>query len=144
MPENLTRQILREHLEDGELRPGAPISLRMDQALLQDATGTMALMQFEELAVPRMQLEGELDYFQIPKPPVIQAPSIRVTEEYAAQLLNNFIDMLKKVLREAQSQLYSRVSMTFVSKSFEDFAIAPGIAGSRAHHERPRERSGPG
>ncbi|CAG8584146.1 9612_t:CDS:1 [Paraglomus occultum] len=77
--------------------------------------------------VPRTQLEGELDFFQIPKPPVIEAPSITVTEEYAAQLLNNFIDMLKKVLREAHSQLYSRVSMTFVSKSFEDFAIAPGI-----------------
>ncbi|CAG8512737.1 7949_t:CDS:2 [Paraglomus brasilianum] len=78
-------------------------------------------------SVSRMQLEGELDYFQIPKPSVIEAPLITVTEEYAAQLLDNFIDMVKKVLREAQFQLYSRVSMTFVSKSFEDFAIAPGI-----------------
>ena len=49
MPDNLTRQILGEHLVDGDLKPGSPISIRMDQALLQDATGTMALMQFEEL-----------------------------------------------------------------------------------------------
>src|SRR5436190_15279065 len=62
MPENLTRQILREHLEDGELRPGSPISLRMDQALLQDATGTMALMQFEELGIARVKLERAVQY----------------------------------------------------------------------------------
>src|ERR1700756_5520071 len=55
MPDSLTRQILREHLDDGELKPGRPISIRMDQALLQDATGTMALMQFEELGEPRIK-----------------------------------------------------------------------------------------
>src|SRR5881392_1188356 len=62
MAENLTRQILREHLRDGELKPGAAISLRMDQALLQDATGTMALMQFEELGVPRVKVERAVQY----------------------------------------------------------------------------------
>src|SRR5437764_3762752 len=62
MPENLTRQILQEHLRDGELKPGAPISLQMDQALLQDATGTMALMQFEELGVPRVKVERAVQY----------------------------------------------------------------------------------
>src|SRR4030088_1295872 len=62
MPQNLTRQILQEHLADGELKPGAPISLRMDQALLQDATGTMALMQFEELGVPRVQVDRAVQY----------------------------------------------------------------------------------
>ena len=59
---SLTKQILREHLEDGELKPGSPIALRMDQALLQDATGTMALMQFEELDVPRAQVERAVQY----------------------------------------------------------------------------------
>src|SRR5436305_6103933 len=62
MPQNLTRQILQEHLEDGELKPGRPISIRMDQALLQDATGTMALMQFEELGEPRIKLERAVQY----------------------------------------------------------------------------------
>src|SRR5437016_2617781 len=62
MPLNLTRQILQEHLVDGELRPGSPISIRMDQALLQDATGTMALMQFEELGEPRVKVERAVQY----------------------------------------------------------------------------------
>src|SRR5215217_3577808 len=62
MPESLTRQILREHLVDGELRPGAAISLNVDQTLLQDATGTMALMQFEQLEVPRVQVERAVQY----------------------------------------------------------------------------------
>lgn len=62
MPASLTRQILEEHLVEGELEPGAPISLKIDQALLQDATGTMALMQFEELGVPRVQVERAVQY----------------------------------------------------------------------------------
>ncbi len=62
MPLNLTKQILTEHLDEGELKPGSPISIRMDQALLQDATGTMALMQFEELEVPRVKVERAVQY----------------------------------------------------------------------------------
>src|SRR5438309_4574071 len=62
MPASLTRHILNEHLVDGELKPGRPISIRMDQALLQDATGTMALRQFEELGVPRVEVERAVQY----------------------------------------------------------------------------------
>jgi len=62
MPASLTKQILSEHLKEGELKPGAPISLHMDQALLQDATGTMALMQFEELGVPRAKVDRAVQY----------------------------------------------------------------------------------
>jgi len=62
MPHSYARQILQEHLLDGELRPGAPIAIRIDQALLQDATGTMALMQFEELGVPRVRVERAVQY----------------------------------------------------------------------------------
>jgi aconitate hydratase len=62
MPENLTRQILRDHLVEGELQPGAAISLTVDQTLLQDATGTMALMQFEQLEVPRVKVERAVQY----------------------------------------------------------------------------------
>jgi aconitate hydratase len=62
MPQSLTRQILQEHLAEGELKPGSPISLRIDQALLQDATGTMALMQYEELGEPRVKLERAVQY----------------------------------------------------------------------------------
>src|SRR5579875_1572179 len=62
MPDSLTRQILKEPLVAGELRPGSAISLRIDQALLQDATGTMALMQFEELGVPRVKTARAVQY----------------------------------------------------------------------------------
>src|SRR3954447_23278646 len=60
--ENLTRQILDEHLVDGELKPGEPIGLRIDQTLLQDATGTMACMQFEQLGVSRVAVDRAVQY----------------------------------------------------------------------------------
>src|SRR5918911_1106806 len=62
MAENLTRQILREHLAEGELSPGEPIAVRVDQTLLQDATGTMAFMQYEQLGVPRVRVERAVQY----------------------------------------------------------------------------------
>src|SRR3954447_17189555 len=62
MGESLTRQILRDHLVDGDLDPGQPIALRVDQTLLQDATGTMACMQFEQLGVPRVQVDRAVQY----------------------------------------------------------------------------------
>ena len=62
MPENLSRQILREHLVDGDLEPGSPISLKIDQTLLQDATGTMACMQFEQLSTPRVKVDRAVQY----------------------------------------------------------------------------------
>src|SRR3954469_15038070 len=62
MPENLSRQILQEHLVDGDLKPGEPIGVRIDQTLLQDATGTMACMQFEQLGVPRVQVDRAVQY----------------------------------------------------------------------------------
>src|SRR5690349_4080647 len=62
MSDNLSRQILAEHLVEGELQPGSPIALRVDQTLLQDATGTMACMQFEQLGVARVQVERAVQY----------------------------------------------------------------------------------
>jgi aconitate hydratase len=62
MAESLTRQILQMHLAEGELKPGVPVALRVDQTLLQDATGTMALMQFEQLGVPRVQVSRAVQY----------------------------------------------------------------------------------
>jgi aconitate hydratase len=60
--ENLTRQILRGHLAEGDLRAGAPIAVRVDQALLQDATGTMAFLQYEQLGVPRVKVDRAVQY----------------------------------------------------------------------------------
>ena len=62
MAQSSTRKVLEAHLADGELKPGAAIGLRVDQTLLQDATGTMALMQFEQLGVPRVRVERAVQY----------------------------------------------------------------------------------
>src|SRR5437763_1083593 len=62
MPDSLTRKILQEHLEEGDLVPGRPIALRVDQALLQDGTGTMAFMQFEQVDVPRVKVGRAVQY----------------------------------------------------------------------------------
>ena len=62
MPASLSRKILADHLAEGELEPGAPIALRVDQTLLQDATGTMAFMQYEQLGVPRVRVSRAVQY----------------------------------------------------------------------------------
>ncbi len=59
---SLARTILEEHLVRGELSPGEEIALKVDQTLVQDATGTMALMQFEEFDVDRVQVETAVVY----------------------------------------------------------------------------------
>src|SRR5438552_1468114 len=59
---SLARTILDEHLERGELVPGQEIALRVDQALAQDATGTMAMMQFELFGEDRVRVETAVVY----------------------------------------------------------------------------------
>ena len=53
MADNLTMKILKAHLVEGELIPGREIAIRIDQTLLQDATGTMAMLEFEAMGVDR-------------------------------------------------------------------------------------------
>src|ERR671925_174033 len=59
---SLARTILEEHLVRGDLTPGSEIALRVDQTLAQDATGTMAMMQFESFGVDRVQVETAVVY----------------------------------------------------------------------------------
>jgi aconitate hydratase len=59
---SLARTILEEHLVRGELRPGTEIALRVDQTLVQDATGTMAMMQLEGFDVDRVQVKTAVVY----------------------------------------------------------------------------------
>lgn len=62
MGQNVTYKILSEHLEQGSLEKGNPVSIRIDQTLTQDATGTMAYLQFEALGLPRVQNELAVSY----------------------------------------------------------------------------------
>ena len=62
MGRNLTHKIISEHLVSGGLEPGEEIALRIDQTLTQDITGTMAFLQFESLAVPRVRTKLSVSY----------------------------------------------------------------------------------
>ncbi|MCH8920562.1 MAG: aconitate hydratase [Chloroflexi bacterium] len=62
MGQNLTRKILADHLVSGELEPGAEIAVRVDQTLTQDATGTMAYLQFEAMEIPRVRTKLSVSY----------------------------------------------------------------------------------
>lgn len=62
MVDNLVRRIFREHLRDGSLQPGEEVGLSIDQTLLQDATGTMAALQFERMGVDRVQAPLAVQY----------------------------------------------------------------------------------
>lgn len=55
-PQNLTHKLLSEHLSTGELVPGEEIDLSVDQILIEDATGSMTALQFEELEVERIHV----------------------------------------------------------------------------------------
>ncbi len=55
-------KILKEHLVSGKLIPGEEIAIRIDQTLTQDATGTMAYLQFEAMGVDRVKTELSVSY----------------------------------------------------------------------------------
>ena len=59
---NLTQKIIKAHLTEGELIAGSPIAIRIDQTLTQDATGTMAYLQFEALGLDRVRTELSVSY----------------------------------------------------------------------------------
>src|SRR5512139_3249403 len=62
MGANIVEKILAAHLVEGRLEPGSEIAIRIDQTLTQDATGTMAYLQFEAMGVPRVRTELSVSY----------------------------------------------------------------------------------
>ena len=58
----LAQKIIKSHLLSGDMTPGSEIGLKIDQTLTQDATGTMAYLQFEALGVPRVKTEKSVAY----------------------------------------------------------------------------------
>ncbi len=62
MAQSVTRKILADHLVTGNLEPGEEIGIKIDQTLTQDATGTMAYLQFEALGTDRAQTELSVSY----------------------------------------------------------------------------------
>ncbi|RLB43156.1 MAG: aconitate hydratase [Deltaproteobacteria bacterium] len=62
MGKNLTQKILEAHLIEGRLEPGEEIGIRIDQTLLQDATGTMAMLEFEALGLDSVRTQCSVQY----------------------------------------------------------------------------------
>ena len=58
----LAEKIIKRHLVSGEMIPGTEIALRIDQTLTQDATGTMAYLEFETMGVDRVRTELSVAY----------------------------------------------------------------------------------
>ena len=62
MPKNLTHKVLEAHLVEGELIPGQEVGIRIDHTLLQDATGTLAMLEFESLGIEKVKAELAAQY----------------------------------------------------------------------------------
>jgi len=62
MGQTLTEKIIGEHLVSGKMVPGEDIAIKIDQTLTQDATGTMAYLQFEALGLKKVKTELSVSY----------------------------------------------------------------------------------
>jgi aconitate hydratase len=62
MGSNVARKLIRSHLAEGEMLPGRPIGLRIDQTLTQDATGTLVMLELEAMDLDRVRTELSAQY----------------------------------------------------------------------------------
>ena len=62
MGKSIVEKIIATHLVSGEMIPGSEVALRIDQTLTQDATGTMAYLEFETMKIPRVRTELSVAY----------------------------------------------------------------------------------
>jgi len=62
MGKSITHKIIEKHLVSGEMQPGQEVGLRIDQTLTQDATGTMAWLQFEAIGIGEVRTDLSVSY----------------------------------------------------------------------------------
>jgi aconitate hydratase len=62
MGKSVTQKILEEHIVKGKFEPGKEIAIKIDQTLTQDATGTMAYLQFEAMGISKVKTELSVSY----------------------------------------------------------------------------------
>lgn len=62
MKKTIAQKIIERHLVSGEMIPGQEIELKIDQSLTQDATGTMAYLEFESMGIPQVKTEFSIAY----------------------------------------------------------------------------------
>lgn len=59
---SIAQKIIKDHLVEGSMTPGEEIGIRIDHTLTQDATGTMAYLQFEAIGVPKVRTKRSVSY----------------------------------------------------------------------------------
>ncbi|MBD3274855.1 MAG: aconitate hydratase [Candidatus Marinimicrobia bacterium] len=62
MGKNVTQKLIESHLLEGNMNPGEEIGMKIDQTLTQDATGTMVMLEFEAMGIPRVKTELSAQY----------------------------------------------------------------------------------
>ena len=62
MGKTIAQKIIEKHLLSGEMQTGCEVGLKIDQTLTQDATGTMAYLEFESMGIPRVRTELSVAY----------------------------------------------------------------------------------
>ncbi len=62
MGKGIIQKVLEKHIVEGKYKPGEEIGIHIDQTLTQDATGTMAYLQFEALSIPQVKTELSVSY----------------------------------------------------------------------------------
>ena len=62
MGKTIAQKIIASHLVSGDMTPGSEIALKIDQTLTQDATGTMAYLEFESMDIPQVKTEFSIAY----------------------------------------------------------------------------------
>ena len=62
MGKTIAEKIISAHLLSGSLTQGSEIGLKIDQTLTQDATGTMAYLEFETMGIPQVKTEFSIAY----------------------------------------------------------------------------------
>ena len=62
MKQTIAQKIIAAHLVSGDMTPGSEVALRIDQTLTQDATGTMAYLEYETMGIPRVKTEFSIAY----------------------------------------------------------------------------------
>src|SRR3712207_9010410 len=62
MAKNVTQKLIGDHLLKGGLQPGEELEIKIDHTLTQDATGTLAMLEFEAMQIPRVKTELSAQY----------------------------------------------------------------------------------
>ena len=62
MGKNVTQKLIESHWVEGRMKPGEEIGLKIDQTLTQDAAGTLVMLEFETVGIPRVRTELSAQY----------------------------------------------------------------------------------